>query len=141
MVAKLVLAGALLEGLWLLLDRTLSDPETFMFQQVDRFGQDLRWTMIIFLLWLLGVGLLYLVVWDQRNRCRTCLRRLRMPVAQGSWGNPLLGGPPSTEYICPYGHGTLRVTDSILTGEEQEDWVKHGDMWEELFETQDKSRQ
>jgi hypothetical protein len=140
LVAKLLLAGALFYGLWDILYSTLSDPETFMYQQMDRFGQDLEWTSIILGLWLLGVGVLYLIVWDQRNRCRTCLRRLRMPIAKGSWGSPLLKGLPSIEYICPYGHGTLRVSDASLAGDDEEDWVKHDDMWKELFETSDKAQ-
>ena len=57
-------------------------------------------------------GVLYLVVWDQRYRCRTCLRRLRMPVFAGSWPNMFLKGQPRMEYICTYGHGTLKVPGS-----------------------------
>ena len=47
-------------------------------------------------------------IWDQRYRCRVCLRRLRMPVETGSWSRMLQFGRPRIEYICPYGHGTLR---------------------------------
>ena len=44
---------------------------------------------------LLCAGALYLIVHDQRYRCRTCLRRLRMPIGTGSWGQMLqLGRPP-----------------------------------------------
>ena len=53
----------------------------------------------------------HLIIWDQRYRCRTCLRRLRMPVSAGSWPNMLLFGQPRTEYICLYGHGTLKVPE------------------------------
>src|SRR5215470_14676250 len=56
---------------------------------------------------LLAAGTLYLIVWDQRYRCRTCVRRLRMPIKTGSWSNILEEGVPRIEYICPYGHGTL----------------------------------
>src|ERR1019366_6321388 len=37
--------------------------------------------LVLMLCFLLFAGALYLVVWDQRYRCRVCLRRLRMPVA------------------------------------------------------------
>ncbi len=60
-------------------------------------------------------GVLHLIVWDQRYRCRTCLRRLRMPVSAGSWPNMLLFGQPRTEYICLYGHGTLKVPEFRVT--------------------------
>ena len=79
-----------------------------------------------------SVGLLYLVIWDQRYRCRTCLRRLRMPVSTGSWPNMLLIGRPRTEYICIYGHGTLIVPEVQLTGGPSSDWEPHEDMWTEL---------
>ena len=44
------------------------------------FGHDLGFTSAMLLFFLACFGLLHLIVWDQRYRCRTCLRRLRMPV-------------------------------------------------------------
>jgi hypothetical protein len=87
--------------------------------------------------WLLGVSLLsvgigWFIIWDQRYRCRTCLRRLRMPIQRGSWTHVLLGAP-LTEYICPYGHGTLTVADLQITGHQEPDWQPHQDMWKELL--------
>src|SRR5690348_3797866 len=38
---------------------------------------------------LVCAGTLYLVIWDQKHRCRVCLRRLRMPVETGSWSQML----------------------------------------------------
>jgi hypothetical protein len=81
---------------------------------------------------LLCAGLVYLVILDQRYRCRICLRRLRMPVSTGSWTHILLFGPPRTEYICVYGHGTLKVPDLQITGPEPVDWQPHEDIWKEL---------
>jgi hypothetical protein len=75
--------------------------------------------------------LVYWIAWDQRYRCRTCLRRLRMPMATGSWKNMMFLGQPRTEYICVYGHGTLKVPELQLTGEPS-DWQPHDDIWKEL---------
>ena len=82
---------------------------------------------------LLCAGVLYLIVWDQRYRCRTCLRRLRMPVETGSWGRMLQFGRPRIEYICPYGHGTLKQDELQISGLENPRWTPHsGDMWAEF---------
>jgi len=82
---------------------------------------------------LLAVGVGYLIVWDQRYRCRTCLRRLRMPVETGSWGQMLQFGRPRIEYICVYGHGTLRAEELQISGREQPEWTPNsGDFWQEL---------
>jgi hypothetical protein len=57
-----------------------------------------------------------------------------MPIQTGSWKN-ILFGPPKTEYICPFGHGTLKVPELHLTGNNPPDWQPHGDdIWKELFE-------
>ena len=61
-------------------------------------------------------GILFLIVWDQRYRCRTCGRRLRMPVLTGRYAQMLLYGQPKLEYICTYGHGTLKVPELHIGG-------------------------
>jgi hypothetical protein len=82
---------------------------------------------------LLTAGLLYVSLWDQKRRCRSCLRRLIMPVATGSWGHIVLFGQPRTEYICPYGHGTLSIAELQIAGRELPDWQPHHDnIWKEL---------
>src|ERR1700729_2983342 len=96
LVAKLVVAGAAI----LVLDRAIS----FLYVRPQRLAVDLSYTFAMLLLTLFGFGLLWLIVWDQRSRCRTCLRKLRMPVGTGSWSHMLLLGRPKTEYICIYGH-------------------------------------
>src|SRR5262249_42018858 len=48
-----------------------------------RFGYDLEYTLFVLVWFLLCSGALYLSIWDQRYRCRVCLRRLRMPVETG----------------------------------------------------------
>jgi hypothetical protein len=76
---------------------------------------------------------LYLVIWDQRYRCRVCLRKLRMPVETGSWSRMLQFGRPRIEYICPYGHGTLREEELQISGLQNPEWTPHSDdIWEEL---------
>ncbi len=84
-------------------------------------------------LWfLVSAGLLYLCVLDQRYRCRVCLRRLRMPIETGSWSRMLLLGRPRIEYICPYGHGTLKEEELHISGSDNPEWTESGNMWEEL---------
>jgi hypothetical protein len=41
-------------------------------------------------------------------------------------------GRPHLEYICPYGHGTLKVAELQISGLEPAEWTENGDMWEEL---------
>jgi hypothetical protein len=98
----------------------------------DLFAHDLAYTLTMMLFFLFSTAVMYLVIWDQRYRCRTCLRRLRMPVAAGSWPNMFLKGQPRMEYICLYGHGTLKVPDVDLTGSKSPDWESNRDMWKEL---------
>jgi hypothetical protein len=97
---------------------------------------------LAFMVWFLfGAGMLYLIVHDQRFRCRVCLRRLRMPVETGSRGFMLQMGRPRTEYICPYGHGTLKQEEFQTSGLENPEWTSHsGDMWEELYAASKQAR-
>ena len=81
----------------------------------------------------LGAGLLFATIWDQRRRCRTCLRRLIMPIQRGSWGSMVVFGRPQTEWICPFGHGTLSIEELQITGRQSPDWQPHDDnIWKEL---------
>ena len=98
----------------------------------DQFAPDLVTTFAMFAYFMFCLGLLWAIILDQRYRCRTCLRRLRMPIAMGSWTHIFLG-PPRTEYICPYGHGTLKVPELQISGPHGADWQPHEDMWKELF--------
>ena len=94
------------------------------------------YTFCMLVFWLIAGALGWLIVWDQKYRCRTCLRRLRMPIQKGSWHHVLLGAP-RTEDICPYGHGTLLVADLQITGRQRADWHAHEDMWKELSSLED----
>lgn len=84
-----------------------------------------------FVLPMFWVALVVLAIRDQRFRCRVCARRLRMPVAQGSY-SALLLDHPGTEYVCPYGHGKL-LLEYWVTTEPVPTWTKYGNIWQELF--------
>jgi hypothetical protein len=131
-IAKLAASAAIIYGIWRLLYVVLPPPETFLYHNVSRFSQNLPWTTAFLVLWLIAIGLLYLVIWDQRRRCRTCLRVLRMPVESGSWSEATLFSPPQMESICPYGHGTLKVSEIQFTGNNPAEWRQHEDIWREL---------
>ena len=139
LIAKLVGISALLGGALVGFQALWPLPARGQKYDLHPFGTDLSYTMTLLGLWLLGVGLFYLAVWDQRYRCRTCGRRLHMPVSSGGW-NSLLLRAPRTDYICRFGHGTLRVPDVDLPGTPQSDWHSIDDMWKELkeLETADK---
>ncbi len=96
------------------------------------FSHDLAYTTAMMVYTLICIGLLALVVIDQKYRCRTCARRLRMPVNSGSWSAATIFAPPRTEFICPYGHGTMTQPDLQIAGRETAVWVEHKDIWEEL---------
>ena len=131
--AKLAVVAVVLRAAWDLMNWLLPEPALVLHQRVSRYPQDLAWTSAIFCLFLLGVGLVYLVVWDQQTRCRTCLRHLRMPLAKGSWSKAILLNPPELESICPYGHGTLTESEVHITGHKPAEWTAHDDdIWKEL---------
>jgi len=89
--------------------------------------------LALMLCFLLFAGALYLIVRDQRYRCRVCLRRLRMPVSTGSWSRILQFGRPRIEYICTYGHGTLSEDDLHISGLSGAEWTPNSeDIWTEL---------
>lgn len=97
------------------------------------FLHDMLFTFAMLAVWLIAVGLFWVILWDQRRRCRTCLRRLIMPVATGSWGHFVIYGRPRTELICPFGHGTLRIEELQITGRQTPDWEPHDEnIWKEL---------
>lgn len=145
LVAKLAAAYALLVSVrWAVL-RVLPRPEPFSFPMArreryyvanDPMTHDLGYAFLALLFTLALCGLLWVIVWDQRYRCRTCVRKLRMPVHLGSWTHILLGRP-QTEYICPYGHGTLKVEELQITGHQAPDWQPHDDIWKELYALHD----
>lgn len=131
--AKLVAAGALLYGLLMSLS-WVWPPAPQLFTYIPpRFGYDLGFTLAVLVWFLLCSGTFYLIIWDQRYRCRVCLRRLRMPIETGSWSRMLQFGRPRIEYICLYGHGTLKEDELQISGLANPEWTPHSDdLWEEL---------
>jgi hypothetical protein len=131
--AKLVAVAATFYGLLVLLNWCWPPEPRFFTYVPPRFGYNLGYTLTVLILFLLFTGAMYFVIWDQRYRCRVCLRHLRMPVETGSWGRMLQFGRPRIEYICPYGHGTLKEDELQILGLENPEWTPHSDdMWEEL---------
>ena len=101
---------------------------------LEHAGAYLAINLALMVWFLLAAGTFYLIVRDQRYRCRVCLRRLRMPVETGSRGFMLQLGRPRVEYICPYGHGTLKQEEYETSELENPQWTgSSGDMWEELY--------
>src|ERR1035441_7624101 len=93
LAAKLLSAAAVLYGLlaWIIRQfPAASDPPEPL---VDG-GQILLFNLAVLGWFLLCAGALYSIVWDQRYRCRSCLRRLRMPLETGSCGPTLQAGGP-----------------------------------------------
>lgn len=133
-VAKVVAAALPLTGLWLLLGAIWPPlPAVYGGYQPSRFAFDLPYTLALLFWFLLCCGAVYAIIWDQRYRCRVCLRRLRMPVETGSWSRMLQFGRPRIEYICPYGHGTLREEELQILGRETPEWDPSAeDLWDEL---------
>jgi hypothetical protein len=107
-------------------------PPKFHGYPLPRLSYDLPYTLLAGLWFLACCGLFYLCIWEQRYRCRVCLRRLRMPVETGSWSRMLFLGTPRIEYICPYGHGTLKLAELQISGLENPEWNPNGGIWDEL---------
>ena len=139
LVAKLVVGAGLLLGLRAGIRLAFGTPREILLSHPDPFAHDLTYTFVMLGFSLLAAGLLWAILWDQRYRCRTCVRRLRMPLNTGTW-NHLLMGAPRKEYICLYGHGTLKVDEYQAWGKHEADWEPHTDMWKELEELETAGR-
>jgi len=143
--AKLAAAGGVFFGLLVLLNRTLGrlpvhvavrpiDAERVkLLAPLDDAGSRLWYDLALLGWFALVVVAVFFIIHDQRYRCRVCLRQLRMPVETGSWSRMLQLGRPRIEYICPYGHGTLRADEVQISGLAAPEWTpQSGDIWEEL---------
>ncbi len=132
LAAKLAGASLVLYGIAAAVLANLPRPAPVRGVVDDPFGHNLGYTVGIMIYTVASAMVLLMILWDHRYRCRTCLRRLRMPLATGSWTQVLLSRP-RTEYICPYGHGTLKVEELQITGHAEPDWQANEDMWKELL--------
>ena len=132
LAAKLLAGSALLAGCLSILNFFWAPLTPFLHVSGYRFGYDLFYTSMVGVWFLLSCGVLNLCILDQRYRCRVCLRRLRMPIETGSWSLMLQFGRPHIEYICPFGHGKLNVSELQILGLENPEWTEHAGMWEEL---------
>ena len=130
--AKLAVAGSVFWGLLNVIS-WIFPPQTSPLAPLDKGAQYLLCDLALMIWFLLAAGTLYLIVWYQRYRCRVCLRRLRMPIATGSWSRILQSGQPRIEYICTYGHGTLREDELRISGLGSAEWHPNSDdIWTEL---------
>ena len=133
LAGKVVVAAGPLYGLLILIERRFPAPPEGGWPRLHNLNQELAG-----LLWMLGwflicAAVFYAVVWDQKRRCRVCLRHLRMPIETGSRSYMLQLGRPAVESICPYGHGTLREDELQITGRDTPEWKAHSDdIWAEL---------
>jgi hypothetical protein len=140
LLLKLVAGALLMRFVWAAILLGFRSPVLYLGLEQKPFGHDLGFTSAMLVFFLACFGVLYSIIWDQRYRCRTCLRRLRMPVSAGSWPNMLLFGQPRTEYICLYGHGTLKVPEFRVTTTSH-DWERHDDdIWKELESLEESKR-
>lgn len=125
------IAAVALGARWILLQALPVPLHTKLYKH-NPVTTDLTWSFAFLLLFLALTGLGWAAVIDQKYRCRTCCRRLRMPVATGSWDKAVIFSRPKMEWICPYGHGTMNVPQLQITGSEPTKWEEHEDMWKEL---------
>ncbi len=93
LVSKLAVAAGILYGLQWIIARLLPEPPAYLDGGPFPAAHNSIMSVVFLLYTLFAAGLLWVVVWDQRLRCRTCLRRLRMPIRRGSWTHVLLGAP------------------------------------------------
>jgi hypothetical protein len=131
--AKVAAAGAALYALlWALARLWPAEAHPPPIAPLRDVSEILLYNIVLLGWFLLCAGALAAIIFDQFRRCRVCLRRLRMPVETGSWGSMLLHGRPRIEYICPYGHGTLRADELRISGIRLPEWIAHdGGLWEE----------
>jgi hypothetical protein len=130
--AKFLAIGLFVFAVRIILIHVLPVPLHTRLYGHNPFLTDLTWAFSFMLLFLVTVGLTWVAIHDQKHRCRTCARRLRMPVLDGSWDKAVIFERPHLSWICPYGHGTMTQAQLQITGREAAAWSEHGDFWKEL---------
>ncbi|MEI9972647.1 MAG: hypothetical protein WDO73_11635 [Ignavibacteriota bacterium] len=116
LAGKVVVAAAPLYGLLVLLERSFPGAPQGAWPRLHNMSNELAGLPLDARLVSTLHRALYVIVWDQRRRCRVCLTRLRMPIETGSRSYMLQLGRPTVESICPYGHGTLSQDELQITG-------------------------
>ena len=139
LAAKLLVALAILSAMQRSSPRQFPPMRAFYLGGPNPVMRNLNYTFVMLAFGLFAAGLVWLILRDQRYRCRTCLRRCGCRSRPGP-GTTCCLGAPRTEYICPYGHGTLKVAELQITGHQQPDWRPHDDMWKELFSLEETKR-
>jgi hypothetical protein len=100
-------------------------------------GTDLATEPLSTWLFLLGcMGTLTWSIYDQRRRCRVCLRRFGLAAQVGCPGCVFLSWA-GTEMVCLEGHGMLRVPERVSSWQRPDQWMSLDDSLAELF-TQDR---
>ena len=96
-------------------------------------GTDLATEPLSTWLFLIGcMGALSWSIYDQRRRCRVCLRRYGLAAQIGCPGCILLSWS-GTELVCLEGHGTLHVPERAVSWQDAERWRSLDDSLLELF--------
>jgi len=99
-------------------------------------GTDLAtepWSTCLFLMGCMGA--LAWSIYDQRHRCRVCLRRFGLAAQVGCPGCVFLSWA-GTEMVCLEGHGMLRVPERVCSWQKPAQWMSLDDSLVDLF-TQD----
>ncbi len=79
-----------------------------------------------------SMGALSWSIYDQRRRCRVCLRRLGLPAHVGCPGCLLLDWA-GTEMVCMEGHGMLHVPELAPCWQDPAKWTTLDASWQGLF--------
>jgi len=77
------------------------------------------------LLWASFACVVVILVWafrDQPGRCRVCLHHMRQPVRIGVPGQMLLEAA-GQEVMCPWGHGSVYTSASVLGSDISDRWM------------------
>ncbi len=136
LLGKILVVGNLAWGLGWLVGRLMPAP-SHLLANWSRLGTDWPYTLGMALGGLAIYLLLRLALWDQKFRCRVCIRRLRLPQAEGIYSSVLLGGAPYCEYVCTWGHGKLYVPELHLASSGKAIWTGYESLWDNLLRAEE----
>lgn len=138
LAVKLGIAGLIVVGVWTVAGWVIPPAPGGLLAGYPRLGSDLAYTLAVFVVGFIAFLLGWWCAVDQVYRCRVCVRKLRMPLAEGNYGRVMREGVPHTEYICTYGHGRLRVPDVHVSGSRAPlfRWIAYRSLWEDLLDAE-----